>query len=489
MTKFFFRSQRVWLFALPLALFSASLLTCSLGNTAHASSIFDDTYQPTKELDVYDHQSSNSAFQCSHTDLTTTWSTYITDESKWQFGKTTIMPTVKSSFLNALDHGRWGVSQYYGGNVNYISVYWTENTSLSLDWFGATAPDTLVRTSGVYQITIACAALYYNDDGQIIKEPAVMNPGTWTTQDYIPISYYSDPYGWKNFFVYSDHLNYPDGYAGKEVLQEYTPLPVRRPDFDYSVADLNVVARDKKQDLPKYTAEAGYYFKGYSVEWFLLKCGEPWDDVTKTCSDTTVENTETLPIGSKYETDAGAYGDYILSAEYVATECYRYPSYPATPDNCYLLSLKTQFPDYDFKPTTVYLKIDGKTFSGSTGNLECDVSGYCEPADDGLGMFHALDDINTFGLSAFLTAPIDFYATLPALATTCSPITVPFIASTYSFELECVKPRYQAWSPTIFSIWQTVLIAGVGWLIAFNIFRTIKNINTPDKDGIEVAKL
>lgn len=103
-------------------------------------------------------------------------------------------------------------------------------------------------------------------------------------------------------------------------------------------------------------------------------------------------------------------------------------------------------------------------------------------------LFNSLDAVNTHGLQQFLLAPITFFQTLPSKVENCSPITLPWVNGN-SIELECMKDRYWAWSPTVMTIYSTVVNALVAYAVATRIFGHIKDMSTPQKDGIEVAKL
>jgi hypothetical protein len=129
--------------------------------------------------------------------------------------------------------------------------------------------------------------------------------------------------------------------------------------------------------------------------------------------------------------------------------------------------------------TTRVITVDGSTFAGTVNDPTT--------TNAVTRLLGSLDNIETFGLQQFFLAPINFYATLPALAENCSPISIPLMGQNIS--LQCMKPLYYNWSTSIMTIYTTVLTAGIAYLVASNIFRTIKNINSPDKDGIEVAKL
>lgn len=286
-----------------------------------------------------------------------------------------------------------------------------------------------------------------------------------------------DPFTRKVFLANVKNMNYPADYNGGEIPAEIDEeKPTIRPEFSYMVTDKDIQARDHKKDLPEFEPDEGYTFNGYEVEWSLFKNSELIDH-------------QILLQEKEYKYKVKDYGDYKLEARYLVQQCYRYAGYPETPDYCFYVDLGTEFKDIDFTSTAVNLKIDGSSSSGNTLLLECDVAGVCSPPKKTPAslFFNGLDNLNTFGLTQFFTAPITFLATLPAKAENCSPISFPLLGRT--IEIECLKPRYYQWSATVMNIYTTLLVAGTGYLIAFNVFRHIKDVNTPDKDKIEVARL
>jgi len=57
-------------------------------------------------------------------------------------------------------------------------------------------------------------------------------------------------------------------------------------------------------------------------------------------------------------------------------------------------------------------------------------------------------------------------------------------------QLDCLTQTvYQPHFGTVLTLWQTVITAIVAYWVAIKIFATVKNINTPHEDRIEVAHL
>ena len=202
----------------------------------------------------------------------------------------------------------------------------------------------------------------------------------------------TSPNTWKYLFIVSDNIDYPEGYEGSPVPGGVGTKTVVKPDFTYSVNNKDVQAKDYNLTLPTITPDEGYTIEGYSVEWSLFKCGS-YTDVGNLCNDSSLSKYQILGQDDTFNYSVSDYGDYHLQANYLVQECYRYPSYPATPDYCFYVDFgaEAELDDYDFTSTTVHLKIDGSSFSGDTKEGECDVSGFCEPPSP-------YEDCSTYGL-------------------------------------------------------------------------------------------
>lgn len=184
------------------------------------------------------------------------------------------------------------------------------------------------------------------------------------------------------------HTSWPEAYDAYKDL--FDPKPEVKPDFTYQVNSKDVTAKDYNQTLPTFTPDEGYTFSGYSVEWSLFKCAQ-FTTPGNVCENGSLADHQIQPQDQQYQFSVDTFGDYTLSAQYLVQQCYRYPSYPTTPDNCFYVDLQTEMPDYNFLTTTVHLPIDGSTINGDTKEGECDTSGFCTPPSP-------YKDCSTFGL-------------------------------------------------------------------------------------------
>jgi len=195
---------------------------------------------------------------------------------------------------------------------------------------------------------------------------------------YSPYLNWIDNYASGIFLIASDNIIYPEDYTG-DPFQGQTVLKTKvNPDFTYTVTDKSIHAVDRNQELPTVTPTEGYTISGYSVEWTLNQC-TTFTDVGNICNDPTQKDYRILTQSGTYTFTVQDYGHYQLESNYLVQQCYRYPSYPSTPDYCFYVDLGTELPTYDFTATTIHLKVDGSTITGSTNEGDCDVSGYCEP--------------------------------------------------------------------------------------------------------------
>lgn len=144
---------------------------------------------------------------------------------------------------------------------------------------------------------------------------------------------------------------------------------------------------------------------------------------------------------------------------------------------------------FDYVETVVFrIYWDGHSFIQG-GNSEGCTDNICNNLEQENPIIRALRSINieTHGLQAFLLAPINFLSSLPQYVDNCAPISIPIIGTTQTFQ--CLSPVYEAWSPAVNAIWHTVLIAITGYWLGVRLFKLVKDINTPQKDGIELGHL
>lgn len=175
--------------------FAASLvaLLTMFSSSAVATSGYDSVYKSTSSL-------TQSGNRCSDQDLTNNWSQYLTSDE---------FSGLKDSFDTAVAQGRWGVSVAWG----QVHVFWTEDTSLYLDWndpsYGG-GYAVMAKGNGIHNAEFSMSNTYY---------PKVCTPyvSSYTT-DGNANTFVSDRYGNnKNLFVNTDHPNYPSGYEGASI--------------------------------------------------------------------------------------------------------------------------------------------------------------------------------------------------------------------------------------------------------------------------------
>ena len=354
-------------FFAPL-LFVLSLAFCSLGfsATSHAASTLDGMIQTTDKLLLNSDTPDGP-------DVTTRYTQIMHDTC----------PAIYDEYQDAITAGgSWSImnlNTFYRGNAIYI-VYSPE-PGVDMSFSDAAHEWYSPYWYNSYRMHFSSAAklitlYYYSGSG---FDSFFCDQASIATDSYLSASYKVDSDSQNKFahFLSTFDVQYPEGYEGDTIPDSWEPKPVVRPDFTYQVADKKVTAHDYRQDLPAVTPEEGYTIKGYSVEWSLFKCGS-WDDTTKLCNSPSLKKYGIQLQDEDFTHSVDDYGDYTLEATYMVQECYRYPSYPATPDYCVYLNLSTELPDYDFDSTTIHLHIDGKSFSGDTKDMACDVSGYCE---------------------------------------------------------------------------------------------------------------
>lgn len=453
--------RKCGLFVLSFVVLSISL-SVFFSDVSRAASPYDSLYQTTNS--VYLHRDG-----CDNIDFTQNFAEALRSGTRYQESN----PKPYDSFMDAVNNGgRWGVSGY---GDNGFEMYWTPDDSLYLDWTTYDGQAIVAKGNNLHQATFA----FMDHSG---NPSCDVNIAFYTTNGMGTVS------GWgaKNLFVYTDHLNLPIGYDGPAIPSGTDDdREVIKPDFKYIVNDKSLSLTDYNQKLPDFTPDEGYRFNGYEVEWSLFKC-DVSDNSPSTCLNPELSNHQILPQSTTYQYDVDEYHMYMIEAQYLVQQCYRYPSYPATPDYCFYVDLNTEFDDYRFLPTSVSLNIDGSVIIGDTKQNDCDESGYCQPKK-GNDLYEYFNGRENFGLTAILLAPILFYQQLPSLAESCAPINFSWFGRPVS--LPCIGNSMQIWSPTLFGIYQAVVNAFVAYYVALGIFRTIKTVNDPKEDRIEVTTL
>tara|TARA_Y100000114_G_scaffold157125_1_gene187219 strand:+ start:985 stop:2430 length:1446 start_codon:yes stop_codon:yes gene_type:complete len=197
------------------------------------------------------------------------------------------------------------------------------------------------------------------------------------------VAQYNDAF--RPYLLVGFDIEYPANYEGElipDTVGEESDVELLRPDFVAQIANKNIIAHDYNSSLPSFTPEEGYSFVSYEIEWSLWQCENSFDDITGMCDEHVLVNYDILPQDSDYTYEVEDYGDYVLEAEYQVQQCYRYPSYPATPDYCFYADLSAILEDYDAVATTKHLLIDGSSYTVDTKELVCTDVGYCQEAEN-----------------------------------------------------------------------------------------------------------
>lgn len=433
-----------------------------LGNTTHAASIYDDTYQLTDRVLVRNDISGGS-LACNNqpVDISQDWSSYILDEDKWVTANNQAngAEDVRDSFKNAINNGRWGVSTYYenigvSGDV-IANIYWTEDTSLQLTWQDAgsfTRIFATSQTSDVYVTSIICA----DANGQGDRPFARMG-SLYTNQDVFNWSVVSNSQcdfvarrGVCNYLVYTDYPNYPTGYDGIEIRQaEVNPCPDGncvsggkwQPSFDIAWNDLDITLTDKTplDKIDEYNIDRCY--------WGVFDGN--WDDLNLTgeypCDDhTPVEYT--LPTYESYQINLNYYDSengILYTAEYL-------------------------------------VNIDGGSGSDSINDPFYSTA---------IGRVFKKHMDSDYGLEKFFLAPINFVASLPSKVGHCTPINYTLMGE--HVQLNCLSQT--AWNrptlSTIVNFYQVIMLATVTFFVATGVYGVIKSATNPLDDKIDVLRL
>jgi|GEM_PF-4163956 len=363
--NFFISGQR--LKALSFALLLVSSLVCSLLSSplANAASALDANYQNIDNISTF---SNVGSFACANTDISSSWSSYITDSSKWSnpgsaSDPTSEMSRARTSFQAALSSGRWGVSQHSeyvanssrgtSGSFRVVQVFWTEDNSLALTWQTDGGID--VTGSGVHSISIGCGNVVFGNSSD--------NPVAWAYSGATRISnstpFHATPttnaeaYGIANFFVYTDHPNYPTGYGGIQIPSSFTPKADFYVPYNLNVDDKNITV------TPKSVNTGGKCWKWAAT---LIKKGTSTSD--NLADWEVISETDYLASNEPAHLRAKDYGtDYAIGM--LAYDC----DAPAPKiSDSYNLKLERISP----------LKVDGSSYVLDSDNLNCDSGGVCE---------------------------------------------------------------------------------------------------------------
>lgn len=351
---------------------------------------------------------------------------------------------------------------YENSNVDDIVFNWRENPA------GTTRSLQFVNSSGPTPYKWVHVEL--GDNGQLqncsnpISTTATISPVVARLSDP-EVSTFSSSTNTQILYLQGIDIEYPEDYEGIEIRVGPEPeLKNLQPHFNFHINKNGKITWQYLKNISPFLT--GIFFTN------IDKMNENWDGLAP---EGTIHQNISNPAGWLDE-------EWILPGE----GYYQFNiSHSQQLDN-------PPWTDQNFHIQQTFLQFywDGESEVNGT-NIGCSGSELCNPFksehSDTWNIFNSLDNINTFGLTAFITAPLNFIGTLPDKVNTCEPIEFAWLNDTIT--LTCMRDRYQEWSPTVFAIWQTVVSAVVAFGVSYALFRNIKDMNSPDKDGIEVAKL
>jgi hypothetical protein len=386
-----------------------SLFSPLLTSQANASQPVDGAYRTTKKITRERNNYYNSCNQ-SEDDITSNWTKYLTvgalENLPWFYNATGSpiggLEDLQDSFYRATqalqESGETGssiaVSQKHEKGMangreyidNYISIGWNESAGFDVDFYKETNDYASVyaiglnasidiRTQNGWGTSSSCdVVIYVNYFNLNASDGAMM----------LSNSENNGPTNTESFFANtSGDIHYPDDYNGlplKPTTNEPEKITIQ-PDFTYSLNNKDVTAHDYNQTLPEFKPDEGYTFDGYKVFWSMHKC-DSIDEVTNICENAQILGADLLSQEQDYKYTVADYGKYQLSAEYEVQQCYRYPSYPTTPDYCFIADLSAVFPTYNMLETTINLDINGQSMTGDTTDMVCDIAGHCSMSDE-----------------------------------------------------------------------------------------------------------
>lgn len=448
-------SSKCGLFAVLSALLFTALLT---GSTANAlpppiptipELIAGDVTDTTGTCDIKNYSNLVSGFYSTDTNNplsyknTFQYSTYQSQLDTWQ-----------SNLSSRLDDGYgWAflvTSSSEGVDPIANPSGWDSASKMvRIVYFDSDATLTVEDTGTAYRIATDKGNFKYTD-----FEWESWNSCRYTTWRKNQSSTYLPLAGSKIFILNAMDVIYPNDYPGEPIPSIYTPP--RKPDFNYTVSSSGLLKVDY---LDNYETKPNGAF-----EVQLMQTGDEWDMPLTQVDERVIEPAYTM--GYEYELSNSGY--YHIGISY--------------DDQAELVGVALQFYWNGFSA------INGTTIGGCY-----DDDGVCNPELQNthpiVRLLNSLP-VNDYGLQELVRAPIQFFASLPEQAENCTPITLNLPYANAPVTFPCLTTTvFQPHFPTLLTIWQTVITGIVAYGISIKIFATVKNVQTPDNDRIEVAKL
>lgn len=431
-------------FALLFVVLSIALFGSS---SASAVSIFDDTVQITDEIILKSNVPGGEAIS-----MTTEWLTEI----ETQCGGTT------SAFVENIvnsPNGKYGLTYYElpPSHPDYpMTQFWFNGTTAE----GAEAEfvDTGIPTATYLFVPSSYKLRMYIYDDVVYCDSGATpylssSPGHWELQgNGASIKVFANTYP----------VQYPDGYAGAEVPGQFVPGEILKPDYSWTVkknGDLNI----------SYLKNLPHFLTGTST-FNVDKMNNNWDGI-----ESSVAVLDATPAGwADVVTQLPSEGYYMVRVNH--NQQLDEPPWPE--DNNYRIG-EMLFQFY----------WDGNSFmQGDT--VGCEVGQLCNEDRKPANSWFDGIKFPTYGLQEVVLAPLNFWATLPGATANCQPIILNMPYLNRNISLPCLTTTvYQPNFNSLLVIWQTIMTGLVAYWVSIRIFSTIKNVDSPNNDRIEVAQL
>ena len=108
-------------------------------------------------------------------------------------------------------------------------------------------------------------------------------------------------------------------------------------------------------------------------------------------------------------------------------------------------------------------------------------------ASDSAGGFFEDFTTDTFGLTAVITAPLNFIKSLTS--SSCTPLNIPLPFVDTNLTLPCMSTIYNQYFGGFYALYQTITTGLIAYWVCVRIFNLVKDFKNPDHDEIEVMDL
>ena len=301
----------------------------------------------------------------------------------------------------------------------------------------------------------------------------------------------------RQLFINTYQVQYPDGYAGQPIPDNYTDLIEWWPDYSLTVRDRRVTAKHTN-DLPDEVDQP------YKVRFILQKgtfeSGLTFDEkFVDPKGSTSWENLE-------YGTDYMLYGTFVdaNNVPLGETEVYKFETKTLGFDvdgNDYFFGKDEQNCTYDEvsgqhcepKEQSLYEQCDladlGCHFRNFQVWLKQFVINLFVLQDDEITIFKEIASPTGEGLTAVIITPLNLLNKLKEAEYTCNPVSLPLPHVNGNLNLPCMTTIYQNSFGAIFTVYQMIINGLVSYYVLTRILESVKKMKDPQNDQIELLKL